>query len=316
MRNYADEPYLHTRIYAMKSRLFSLRDYASMIREPETMPGNVGGIQDPTEAKETLFRQQIAPAINLARAYEKYTPFFIADLRQYEACNARILINKAAGNQTITQWYDIHPFATLDKKLLDEKLSLDEVKVLLSYMYLDEEFKNISSYRQLAVYVDICTARRLYHSSELLFGSAAREFRDMALKRLAVLTLIWSYRLRVHHQFSDEKIRFYMEKFHELYGGKVWYRVSLEQEALNRDLEKIRKDTGQEPSVTDVEHHLEQNYYDWISSMFHRDFHSIYCVVSYLWLLFFQIRNLFRIIDGRRFGMSAEAIQNRIICGA
>lgn len=315
MRNYADKPNLHTRIYAMKSRLYSLHDYASMIREPENMPGNISGIQDPSEAKENLFRQQISPIINLARAYESYTPFFIADLRQYEAYNAKILINKAAGNQTLTQWYDISPFSTLDKKLLSEKLSLEEIKWLLAYMYLDDDFKTISSYRQLAVHVDVCTARNFYHSSELLFGSAAMEFREMMLKRLAVMTLIWSYRFGVHHQFNDEKIRLYMDKFHKLYGGKVWYRVSLEQEVLDRDLEKIRKDTGQEPSVADVEHYLEQNYYAWISSMFHRDFHSIYCVVCYLWLLFYQIRNLFRIIDGKRFGMSAEAIQKKMICG-
>lgn len=314
MRNYADVPNLHTRIYAMKSRLYSLHDYAVMIREPETIPGNISGIQDSTEAKEILFRQQIAPIINLARAYESYTPFFIADLRQYEAYNAKILINKAAGNQTLTQWYDISPFATLNKGLLEEKLSLDEVKLLLSYMYLDNEFKTISSYRQLSVYVDVCTARNLYHSKDLLSGSAAAEFREMMLKRLAVMTLIWSYRLKLHYQFSPERIKLYMDKFHKIYGGKIWYRVSLEQEVLDRDLEKIRKDTGQEPSVADVEHHLEQNYYAWISSMFHRDFHSIYCVVSYLWLLFYQIRNLFRIIDGRRFGLPAEAIQNRMIC--
>ena len=48
--------------------------------------------------------------------------------------------------------------------------------------------------------------------------------------------------------------------------------------------------------------------------MFHRDFHSIYCVVAYLWLLFYQIRNLFKIIEGRRFGFSPEVILARIVC--
>ena len=83
MRNYADVPNIHTRIYAMKSRLFSLRDYILMIREPETLPGHVSGIQDPIQAKETLFEEQIAPIFPLVAAHEKYTPFFIAHLRQF-----------------------------------------------------------------------------------------------------------------------------------------------------------------------------------------------------------------------------------------
>jgi hypothetical protein len=87
-------------------------------------------------------------------------------------------------------------------------------------------------------------------------------------------------------------------------------------ERLNRYLEQLRKGGGQEPSVVDIERHLEQNYYTWVSSMFHRDFHSVYCVIAYLWLLFYQIRNLFRIIDGRRFGFSSEAILNKLICEA
>lgn len=316
MRNYADEPNLHTRIYAMRSRLFLLRDYTLMIREPQSMPGNISGIQDLIEAKETLFRLQIAPIANLAEAHEQYTPFFIAYLRQYETHNAKILLTRAAGYQISEQWNDISPFATLDKGLLGERLSLDQVKSLLADIYQDDDFKAIHSYRQLVVHLDVCTARSLYHSGDLLFGAAAEDFRGMMLKRLAVMTLIWSYRLRVYHRFSNERIRFYMDKVHELYGGKVWYRVHLEQEALDRYLEQTRKNTGQEPSVAEIEHHLEQDYYAWIAHMFHRDFHSIFCAVSYLWLLFFQIRNLFRILDGRRFGLSADAIINKMICEA
>lgn len=316
MRNYADEPYLHARIHAMRSRLFSLRDYTLMIREQESIPGNIAGIQNLTRAREMLFRQQIAPVITLALAYEKYTPFFIANLRQYETHNARILLARAAGHQTLEQWYDIGPFAVLDKGLLEEKLSLDEIRAILTDRYQDKKFKTIAGYRQLTVYLDICTADILYHSADLLSGSAAKEFREMMLKRIAVLTLIWSNRLKAYYHFNDERIRRYMSGIHNLYGGKVWYRVSLELEALDRHLEQIRKDTGQEPSVADIEHHLEQHYYTWIASMFHRDFHAIYSVVCYLWLLFYQIRNLFRIIDGRRFGLSADAIINKMICEA
>ncbi len=136
----------------------------------------------------------------------------------------------------------------------------------------------------------------------------------MMQKRMAVMALIWSIRLRAYYRFSDERIHRYLADITELYGGRAWYRIDLEQEAQDAYLEQLRKDTGQEPSAADIEHYLERRYYAWIAAMFHRDFHGIYCVVAYLWLLFFQIRNLFRILDGRRFGLSADAILNSLTC--
>lgn len=316
MRNYADEPNLHARIYAMRSRLFARRDYALMIREQESMPGNVAGIRDLRLAKETLFSLQIAPVITVARAYEKYTPFFIGQLRQYETANARLLLARAAGHAVVEQWYNIGPFARLNKGLLEKRMSMEDVKSLLAEIYSDDCFKTLSSYRQLVIQLDVCTARHLYHSADLLAGSDAGEFRDMMLKRIAVMTLLWSNRLRAYYRFKDERIRTFMSEIHELYGGKAWYRVGLEEEALERHLDQLRKDTGGEPSVYEIEHYLEGRFYAWIASMFHRDFHAIYCVVCYLWLLFFQIRNLFKILDGRRFGLSADAVLNQLVCEA
>jgi len=317
MRNYADEDNLHARIYAMRGRLLSLRDYASMVREQETNSFKISGAQDLIEAKETLFREQIAPIIPLVEAYDKYTPLFLAYLRQYEAHNVKILLAKAFGKQSLEQWYDIGPFATLEKELLREKLSLDEIKSLIADTYLADYFKDISSYRRMEIRVDFCSAGNLYRSSTSLSPQARKEFGDMILKRIAVVTVIWSYRLREYYHWSDERIRLYMENFHDLFGGHVWSQVRMVEEALNRRLEQLRKGGGQEqPSATDMESHIEQDYYSWVSSMFHRDFHSIYCVVAYLWLLFYQIRNLFRIIDGRRFGFSSDAILNKMICDA
>lgn len=316
MRHYADVPNLHTRIYAMRSRLYSLRDYALMIREPRFLPGNISGNEDPISARETLFRNQIAPILNLTDVYKFYTPFFIANLRQYEAHNARILLARAAGHQTVEQWYDIGPYAMLDRKLLEENLSLENVKSLLAGIYRDETFKAIPGYRQLVVHLDENIAVSLYRSAELLIGPAADEFREMMQKRLAVMTLIWSCRLGIYHRFKMDQVRSYMDKYQKLYGDNIRHRVHLEQEALDAYLERKRKDTGQEPAVTEIEHYLEQGYYAWIAHVFHRDFHSIYCVVAYLWLLYYQIRNLFRIIDGRRFGLSSDVILSRMVCEA
>lgn len=313
MRNYADEANLHARIYALKSRLFTRGNYASIIRDRQTNP-QLSFAPDTITAKEALFQEQIAPVIGLTCAYPKYTPLFRAYLQQFEARNARTLLARAAGLESEVEWYDIGQFAVLDRSLLAEKLSPAEIRSLVAGTYLDDDFKETLSYRHMEIRMDICIARNLYRSSALLPAHAQKEFRDVLQRRIALLTIIWSQRLRRNYRFREEKISLYLQKFYEIFTDGDGSPIQTAQEALNRQLEQIYKGSSQEPSLADVEHRLEQNYFAWISSIFHRDFHSLYCVVAYLWLLFYQIRNLFCIIDGRRFGFSAEALLNKLIC--
>lgn len=316
MRNYADAVNLHARIHALRSRLLTLRDYASMVRGEQVNSFRLTAVQNTIEAKENLFRQQIAPVIGITEAHDRYTPLFLAYLRQFEVNNAKLLLAGAAGLESEKLWYNIGSFAVLDAGLLKEKLSPAGVKSLIAGTYLDSDFKDTSSYRQMGIRADICAARNFFRSANLLSGQAKEDFQDMVQRRVAVLTVMWSYRLRSYYRYSDEKVRSYMQGFHELLGGSAQSRIRSEEDALNRSVNKMRRESGQEPSMTDIERYLEKNYFVWISSMFHRDFHSIYCVLAYLWLLFYQIRNLFRIIDGWRFGFPAEAILDRLICAA
>ncbi|PKN88981.1 MAG: hypothetical protein CVU51_02335 [Deltaproteobacteria bacterium HGW-Deltaproteobacteria-1] len=260
MRNYADADNLHARIYAMRGRLLSLNDYASISREQ--VSDKIFGNRNMIEAKEILFREQIAPVLSLVEAYDKYAALFLAYLRQYEAHNVKLLLARALGKESLDQWYDIGPFATLNKDLLTKNLSLDEIKSLLADTYL---------------------------------GQAKKEFQEMMIRRIAVLSVIWSYRLRGYYRFHDEQVRSSLKKFHDLFGGHVEPQMRIVEDALNRRIEQLQKSGAQKPSIVDIERHIEQDYYVWVSSQFHRDFHSIYCVIAYLWLLFYQIRNLFRI---------------------
>jgi len=314
MRNYADQANLHARIYAMKGRLLSLRDYAVMAREQRTFAPKSSSVQDLIDAKENLFREQIAPVIGLVEAYDKYTPVFLAYLRQFETHNAKVLLAKAAGKDILEQWYDISPFASLDKSLLNKNLSTDDVTSLFTNSYLGNDFKPASSYRRMQINLDISSARNIYNASSLISDKARKEFQEMILKRIAVQMVIRSYRLRVYYQWSEKDTRLYFEKINDRLNFRAESQIHSIEEDLNQHIETLRKSSGQEPSVVDIEQHLEQIYYLWLSSIFYRDFHSIYCVIAYLWLLLIQIKNLFRIIDGRRLGFSADAILSKIIC--
>ena len=318
MRNYADKVNLHARIHALRGRLLSPGEYASMIRTQQANSFKPSTISDLIMAKESIFREQVAPVIGFAEACNQYAPLFLAYLRQFEVHNFKILLAKAAGRESEELWYDISPppppppFAILEKDLLAKKLSPAEIRTIITGTYLDEDFKDTSSYRQMEIHADICMARNLYQSAQFLSGEAKKDFHNLMQRWIAVLTVIWSYRLKEFYHFSEEKVRFYLQRFHSLFDGYAKFHFRIIEEAQNRQLEQLHKEGGRKPSITDIERHLEQNYFAWVSSMFHRDFHSIYSVLGYLWLLYYQIRNLFRIIDGRRFGFSADAILDKL----
>ncbi len=315
MRYYADKDNLHVRIYAMRGRLLSLKDYDSIVRNQEAFFDRLSGTHDHVEAKEMVFREQLAMVVHLAEATREYSSLFIAFLRQYEVSNAKLLLAKAFGRQSLEQWYDIRPYAILDRSLLQQELSLDDIRAIMAGTYLEDVYEDISSYECLENQVDISAARNLYTSSAQFLPESRKVFLDFMLRRIAVITMIWHWRLKQNYHWNDERIRLYLETFHNLnlFGGHAWPQVRIVEEVLNRRLEQLRKSGTQAPSAEDIEYHLEQYFYNWVSSMFHKDFHSIYCVVAYLWLLYYQVRNLFRIIEGIRFGLPPGEILKRII---
>ena len=313
MKYYADEVNLHARIHAMRSRLIPFEGYASLLRDREASYDKTSGPHGMIEAKEALFRDQIKAIIHLAEATRRYAPLFIAFLRQYEASNVKVILAKAFGRQSLEQWYDIGPYATIDKGLLDRELSLGDIQAILAGTYLAEVFEGKVAYESLETRVDICTIRNLYASSAPFLPEAGRVFRDFILRRLAVLMVIRQWRLKVNYHWSDERIGAYRDTLRNLFGEPAWPQIKMVEEVLSGRLEEMGRGSGQTPDPVDVESYLEHYYYRWASSMFHKDFHSIHCVVAYLWLLTCQIRNLFRIIEGIRFGLSHEAILEKII---
>jgi vacuolar-type H+-ATPase subunit C/Vma6 len=314
MRDYADEAYLHARLYAMRSRLLSLKDYASLARnQDEPLYGKTVCVTDPSASEEIIFHEQIAGIIPLAEAIGIYSPLFLAFLRQFEALNAKLILAKAFGLQALEQWYDIGPYAVLPHHLFSKTQHLEDILPLLKGTYLSDVLEDVSSYEQMEARVDLCALKDMYDASILFKPDAKLDFQLLMGRRIAVTSLMLFIRLKKTYQWDDGKIRLFLEKFHEVFEGKVWPQVSIVEDTLNRHIEQLRAIAGQEPSVADTEQYMERYYYSWISSMFNRDFHSIYCVVAYLWLLFYQIRNLFRIVEGKRFGLSAEQILGSII---
>lgn len=314
MRDYADEDYLHARIYGMKSRLLSLSDYVSLAGNPDSMYNPTAGGSDPAGAEEIVFREQISGILPLAEASGAYAPLFLAFLRQFEALNAKLILAKAFGLTVPEQWYDIGPYAVLDRTLLDEQFSLRNIEPLLANTYLSDVLEDPTSYEQIEIRVDMCAAKNFRSASALFTDEGKIAYERISSTRIAVSSVILSLRLEKIYRWDDEKIRLFLERLHDGFDRKARPYMKFVEGALSGHLEQWQSSYAREPSIADMEHYLEQYYCSWISSMFHRDFHSVYPVAAYLWLLFYQIRNLFRIIEGRRFGFSPEHIIGGIVC--
>lgn len=314
MRYYADEVNLHARIYAMRSRLLMLRDYTAIIRDRNAFSETITGADEYARARETVFTEQIQAVIRLAEATRTYAPLFLAFLRQYEAHNLKLLLARAFGRQCLEQWYDIGPYATLGRGLLKKEPALDEIRSMLAGTYLDGLLDDTASYERLEMRLDLRTAENLHASSAPFQPSARNDFQGIMLRRVAVLAVIWHRRLKESYHWDDDQIQSHLERLSELFDGSPAPHVKIVQEAMNRRLELERKSGGPSPGAEDVEYYLEQYFHRWICSIFHKDFHSVHCVVAYLWLLYYQIKNLLRIIDGRHLGLSPEAIFERIVC--
>jgi len=314
MKYYADDVYLHARIYAMRSRLLTLKDYASIARNRQGFCEEVCDLTDSIEVKEAVFKEQIRDIITLAEVTEVYTGLFIAFLRLFEAMNVKHLLSMAMSRPSLEQWYDIGPYAVFDRSLANEKLTVDDIRDLLEHTYLKEVIEYRSNYERMEIQIDLCTLRNLYDSASSFHTEARRVFLDLVYMRLAVIGMIRIWRLKEGYQWSDERIQEHLKMIHGLFGLSPGPHLKKIGRIQNRRIEEMRKTSSRTPDAADIEYFLEQYYYNWILKAFHRDFHSIYCVVSYLWLLDCQIRNLFRIIDALRFGLSPEAILERIVC--
>lgn len=315
MRDYADEAYLHARIYAMRSRLLSLADYAALAGNPgEPLSDKMDGVPDPVVRGEIVFREQIACILPFVESNETYAPLFLAFLRQFEVLNAKLIGAKAFGFQTLEQWYDIEPYAVLRRSMLEEGADLQKIRKQLAGTYLAGVLDDVSRYEQLESRVDLCVVKILDDAATLFPRPAKRDFQTLIKKRIAVTSTILVLRLKKTYQWDDEKIRSFLENFHNAFGGMIWPQMRVVEDGLDRHLEGLRAAGAKEPSVEDGEHYLEQYFFNWISSMFHRDFYSIFCVAAYLWLLYYQIRNLFKIMEGRRFGYVPEHMMAGIVC--
>lgn len=327
MNHYADKAYLHAKIFALHNQLLRRNDYFEIINAKKAhlaFPGLISetDARDHIKVKEIIFRNQIQKILVLIKASSHYMELFRAFLRSFEANNFKLLLARASGRETvIEQWYDISPHNEFDKDLLSRDISLDEFKTLLANTCLKAVITDGFSlkYEVIESRIDFSAAAHFLDFSKKILFSQRRIFNEIMLRRIVLFKIVWTRRLKENYGWDDDRIMGYMTSLYDLiheFKGEEKLISDIERQ-MQKELDErlgTRESSGVVPEISDIENELEKYFRSYVWTMFSKDFHSIYCVVSYLWLLYYQIQNLFRIVEGFRFNVSPEILHKKIIC--
>ncbi len=321
MNPYADKNYLHAKIHALRDQLLKRNDYIKIINAQKphlAFPTLISetDAEDYSKVKEKIFRNQIKKLLLIIESSDHYKDLFKSFLGFFEAGNVKLLLAKAFGRtMVIEQWNNISPYNAFDKDLLQRDISLDEFKSLLGNTYLNNVIAGDfpSKYEELESRIDFYAVRYFFDfSKEILFPQRSI-FQEVMLRKIVLLKIVWSFRLRQNYGWDDDKISGHLTSLYDFideFNGKAELIIKIERQ-INK---KFHQTSDGIPEVSDIENELERDFWTYIWKNFSRDFHSIYCVISYLWLLYYQIHNLFRIIEGLRFNVSPDIISKKIIC--
>lgn len=327
MYPYADKTYLHAKIHALRDQFLKRGDYLEIINAKDAhlaFPGLISetDAQDHIRTKGIIFRNQIEQILRLVEANNSYRDLFLGFLRFFEANNFRLLLAKAFGRKmVIRQWYDITPYNELERDLLDREITLEGFNALVAGTYLEPVISDDGphNYEEFESRIDFCVSASFLGFSKKILFSQRRIFNEIMLMRLVLLKILWSRRLEVNYGWDDTRILSHMDFLFDLIRGvnvREELIINIEK-MLERELDRrlrVMESSDTVPEVSDIENELEKYFRSYISKIFSKDFHSIYCVISYLWLVYYQIQNLFRIIEGFRFNVPPEIVYDRIIC--
>jgi hypothetical protein len=324
VNNLVDKTYVHAKINALHGYLLSKEDYHEIARSgkiqaafPEILTEKE--TSDIIRTKEIIFRHQIETFILLIGLNDFYGDFFRAFLLLFELSNIKHVLLRAYGKTRLfPQWNDVTPYNLLDPGFKKKEISRDELRSVFAGTLFSEamNFDEPPSYEVLESNIDFLVLKNLLRFSRKLFPADMKIYNDTLTRKIISMKFIWDRRSEKHHekdflQFNPEYI---------LYDAGI---TEQEIEPIEKDIsKKINAGytaAGTPGAISDnsqLELLLLRLFMSYVNKLSSKDFHSICPVLSYGWSLYYQIVNLFMIIEGLHLRVSPEIIMQRLICRA
>lgn len=326
MRGFADISYVHAKVYGLRSRLLSRSDYVSLLTGGALDRFFPGLSLQPhpaqcTKVKEDIFRCCICGVLSLTKAMGAYEKLFMAFLGLYEARNVKQLMARALGARPVDgQWYDISPYAAFTRTDSDKVSSWEDCVDLISRSYLGQIVADINRprFEELEGRLDLHCLNAVFAAAGELSDSDKCVVQQTVLMVCAMLKILWERRLEQLYGWGRTEIDELLAPIKALSAQCRDESFRIKLRLFERRLDSKREPPGDHGDVSYIlfEQQAEQELYACMRSLCAADFHSISCVAGYLCLLYCQIRNLFKVIEGIRFSLSAETITAMLICEA
>jgi len=320
---FADREYLHAKIHALRPALLQQSDYekaASADQLHQAFPDlNFEKHSDtPGKAKEILFREEINIILTFLMTSQYYRTLFTGFLRFFEIQNLKQLLARAFNKKHIFhQWYDISPHQSFGSDLLTQDLSPKDIKELLLNTYLktaakDKEFCN--KYEVAESSIDFSFAVSLLHTFKDQSIDQQQRFLEIMFVYFEVLKRLWACRLKQNYGWNTQQISSHLERLKNITDG-IKGAKAIAAASEHRFKKNLRAcGLNKDPTTAEFESALKKSFRTYIWKTFSKDFHSVNCVVCYLWLRYYQTQNLFSIVEGISFHAAPGAIISRLIC--
>jgi len=320
MYGYADKNYKHAKIYALQNLLLKKNEYLDLIHSADfsplsSEPFRENEIKKPLSLKESVFRKQIEKIIRMIESGHYYRDYFVRFLRKYELENIKFIFSRLYGfNDIHVNWYDISPYNSIGHEIFSGDITWNDLRDQFSGTFFSSLFDYVSlpDYQVLDMRTDFLIFELIYDIPEKLTVKQRNIYNEICVKRAATIKTVWYYRLRYFYGWNQERIKSYLSVFDEqiITTGRSSNLLEETEREVAADIKHKFTDSVDkiDSYLYKIERFVENRFFQYVSGIFFRDFFSVYPVVSYLWQLSYQIENLFRIIDGKKFKLSSEKI--------
>ncbi len=319
MNNLVDRVYVHAKIHALHGYLLSRDDYQEIVRSGKlqaAFPEIPGKIEQANiiQAKEAIFRHHIEKFILLIGLNARYGDFLRAFLLLFELSNIKQVMLKAFGKiRLFPQWNDVSPYNIIAADSGKEEIGPGGLRALFAGTIFEGvmDFDETPSYEELESAIDFLTLKNLMRFSDRRFPADAKVFNDIMIRKALSLRILWERRCGLQEGWVFPQFNL-MDMFDG--HGVTRQEINAVEKDIGRhvDAEGAMGGTG---DISRLELSLNRLFMKSVNAIFSKDFHSIRPVVSYAWSLYYEIINLFMILEGFNLRVNPDVILQRLVWG-
>jgi len=331
MKEYADKNYIRAKTFALRQCFLKKEEYIKIINSGSLIhmyPELSASIEKDNylELKKDIVAMELKGSIEILHSNEKFASTLKNSFYELEENNLRyIILNFIKSDFPVYQWFDFDYCNVIENNLKDKELSLHDLLSLLKQFnieiddnedfimkdFLNSNFESTLYFQKINIFFKLMRNLNKRDSERILYLSIFT-----IISNLYILAI----RQRKNYKISENEISEFLEngiqKLEKLGIAKKnflsIYRYIDErvlQHGIVVDKEMVQVDVSQ------VEVLLQNMHYSIVDKLYFSDFHSIISLICFQWFTFYQIKNLFTIIEGFRFNVSIDEISKRMVWG-